>query len=337
MESHSPIIKKLHDRSQLVIGLLLFFPVTIGALFGTGPAQLSGNMSILSWGSVIGIFILDYMFLELLGDKIVCWIQKTVNFFLLIEICSFGIVLVALSLLPKGGSYATLSFYKYAYVVGLGCLTFIPLVILIAFTLNFVYLTIHEIIEGFKRAQPERLAEQAYLYSEMEIRKQCMFAMAAFANITKKGEGETPITFSSIHSFLTHCANISKILWSPKPNPKHPGATLKEAIGENVADRLHIGGSSPIKVKKYRDTLDHYDERIVKWVKEALIRKEKHREVPIVDMTIGKKTIADALYLRHYDPETGIFTLMSEELNLKTLHDEVFEIEKKTGGPLMQR
>lgn len=155
MESHNQIIKKLRDRSQLVIGLLLFFPVTIGALFGTGPDQLRGNMNILSWGSTIGIFIFDYLFIELLGIKIASWIQKTINVFLLIEIGSFGIVLVALSLLPEGGSYFILSFYKYAYIAGLGCLTFIPLIILVVFTLNFVYLTIFEVASYFKRKHRE--------------------------------------------------------------------------------------------------------------------------------------------------------------------------------------
>lgn len=178
--------------------------------------------------------------------------------------------------------------------------------------------------------------EQAYLYAVMEIRKQCMFAIAAFNNITKKGEGETPLTFSSIHSFLTHSANISKVLWSPKPNPKYPGETLKEVIGQDVADRLRIGGSSPIKDMKVRDGLDHYDARIAKWVKEAVERNKNGNVIPIVDIAIGKKNIPNALYLRHYDPETGVFTFMGEELNLKNLHDEVLMIEDRTGGPLIQ-
>ncbi|GEM_PF-5514202 len=180
-------------------------------------------------------------------------------------------------------------------------------------------------------AQSKKLSEQAYQYAVVEIRCQCLFAMETFKNITKKGEGEKIMTFSSIHSFLTHCANISKILWS-RPNPKYPGVTFKEVIGENVSDRLRIGGSSPIKDMEHRDGLDHYDERIVRWVKDALSRNGK-KEIPIVDLTIGEKHFSDALYLRHYDPEAGLFTFIGKELNLKVLYDEVVRINGIVRGP----
>ena len=54
------------------------------------------------------------------------------------------------------------------------------------------------------------------LQAQREIGVQILFALAAFENISKKGEDDAIITFSSIHSFLTHCANISKLLYSPK-------------------------------------------------------------------------------------------------------------------------
>lgn len=142
MEVQDTIIKTIKERSQIVIALLLFFPVVIEALFKIEPNQLSGDMSILSWGSVIGIFIFNYLFIELVGEKFTNWIKKTVNHLLALEIASFAFVLVSLSLLPKGGSYLLITFYKYGYVAGLGCLTFIPLIIIAIFTLDFVYLSI---------------------------------------------------------------------------------------------------------------------------------------------------------------------------------------------------
>ncbi len=181
-------------------------------------------------------------------------------------------------------------------------------------------------------AQSDSYAEQAYQFAVMEVGNQCMFADTAFSNITIKGEGEILLTFSSIHSFLTHCANISKILWSKK-NKKKPDATLQEVIGQPVADRLRIGGSSPIKKMWYRDGLDHYDERIVTWVRDALDRRKNEKEIPIIELAVGKKNIEGAFYLRHYDPDSKIFTLMGKECNLNALHEEIIRIAKIVGTP----
>ena len=52
------------------------------------------------------------------------------------------------------------------------------------------------------------------IQAEREVVIQILFALAAFKNITKKGECNAIETFSSIHSYLTHCANISRLLWS---------------------------------------------------------------------------------------------------------------------------
>lgn len=59
-----------------------------------------------------------------------------------------------------------------------------------------------------------RKTERDY-WVEMSIREiwtQAHFAELAYANIDIKATKDTDIVFSSIHSFLSHCAMVSKLL-----------------------------------------------------------------------------------------------------------------------------
>lgn len=54
--------------------------------------------------------------------------------------------------------------------------------------------------------------------SVLEIRAQAQFAKMTYKNIKKKlGTGDEWAVFSSIHSFLSHCAMISKMLQAKGP------------------------------------------------------------------------------------------------------------------------
>ena len=49
-----------------------------------------------------------------------------------------------------------------------------------------------------------------------EIWTQCRFAEISYSNIIDKSRRDVDTTFSSIHSFLSHCGIVSKLLWSLK-------------------------------------------------------------------------------------------------------------------------
>lgn len=170
-----------------------------------------------------------------------------------------------------------------------------------------------------KNLSPEKgyLGFQALREIDLQIR----FALTAFENITKKGEGDLITTFSSIHSFLTHCANISRLLWSPASNHN---SSIKKELGDDLSALLNIPTLSLLKNRKFRDDLDHYDERLIEWIKNAYPNKQA-----TTDLVIGEKLQNKGmLYLRHYEPQSHVYTFNNKELNLKDLHDEITNLSQ---------
>lgn len=151
-----------------------------------------------------------------------------------------------------------------------------------------------------------------------EISTQCTFAKISYGNIDIKAKKDLPVVFSSIHSFLSHCAMVSKFLWS-----KH----LKTADNRKIATILGISGSYKIKKHKTRNALEHYDKHLKDWV------AEKGPEVLIYDFNIGpKKQLSipeNSVLVRHYEPEECLFTMLAEELKLDVLFSEVEEIKRR--------
>lgn len=95
---------------------------------------------------------------------------------------------------------------------------------------------------------------------EMSIREiwtQAHFAEIAYKNINPKSIKGTGAVFSSIHSFLSHCANVSKMLTADD------GENTPKTIG----DILGVSHDSDIHKRRFRNHLEHYDERLKKWIK----------------------------------------------------------------------
>lgn len=92
---------------------------------------------------------------------------------------------------------------------------------------------------------------------EMSIREiwtQCHFAELAYKNLDAKSITGTDAFFSSIHSFLSHCATVSKLL---------------EADGDSltIEDVLKVPPTSIIHARTARNHLEHYDDRLKKWIR----------------------------------------------------------------------
>jgi hypothetical protein len=145
---------------------------------------------------------------------------------------------------------------------------------------------------------------------EMSIREiwtQAHFAEISFGNINTKGALGVDLVFSSIHSFLSHCAMISKMI---KPEFKD-----KEIIGKI----LSIDINSIIHNKDPRNHLEHYDDRLQKWI------KEKGVNACFGEHNIGPKSYFQKpgmVFESHYDPTNGIFTYVDKEVNLNKLFKE---------------
>jgi hypothetical protein len=127
---------------------------------------------------------------------------------------------------------------------------------------------------------------------EMSIREiwtQCHFAEIAFKNINTKAPYGTDPVFSSIHSFLSHCSNVSKMLKATdKDRPKPIGdftfreiyekprrflsaiySTLVNDKGpppKSIGNILCLPISSVIHKRQFRNNLEHYESRLKQWI-----------------------------------------------------------------------
>lgn len=154
---------------------------------------------------------------------------------------------------------------------------------------------------------------------EMSIREiwtQAHYAEIAYGNINPKAINAIDAVFSSIHSFLSHCAMVSKML----------KAKYIENSSTNIDDILEIPSSSPIHKRKFRNSLEHYDKELKKWIKEKGINSV------IGTYNIGPKSmigIPNMIFVKHYDPTDNTFTFVNEDLNLGNLFQEVTQIKGK--------
>lgn len=153
---------------------------------------------------------------------------------------------------------------------------------------------------------------------EMSIREiwtQANFARIAYRNINPKAIKGTDAVFSSIYSFLSHCANVSKMLIAD--DGENPPKT--------IGDILKVSENSDIHNRKFRNHLEHYDERLKKWI------KEKGINAMIGTYNIGPKSmiqIPNMIFISHYDPSNNIFTFVNEDFDLSLLYREVQRIKK---------
>ena len=161
--------------------------------------------------------------------------------------------------------------------------------------------------------QPQRTEKDFWIeMSVREIWTQAHFAELAYKNLDPKAKANSDAVFSSIHSFLSHCAIISKLLKS-------------SGEGARIADVLGIDDSSPIHNRTFRNHLEHYDERLKKWI------QEKGLNASIGTYNVGPKSainVGNFVYVSHYDPKTTTFTFVDEDLDLGPLIVEVEKIKR---------
>ena len=150
-----------------------------------------------------------------------------------------------------------------------------------------------------------------------EIWTQAHFAEIAYKNIDPKVIHGTDAVFSSIHSFLSHCAMVSKMLVA-----EDDGIPPK-----SIEDILNIHHSSIIHNREFRNNLEHYDERLKRWI------GQYPAGANVGTYNIGPKAmikIPNMIYVSHYDPSDNTFTFVNEDFNLNTLCQEVQKIKDIT-------
>jgi len=175
---------------------------------------------------------------------------------------------------------------------------------------------------------------------EMSIREiwtQCHFAELAYKNIYPKVKRGTDGAFSSIHSFLSHCAMVSKMLKAQdetiyKNAPIRVIRRYLEKLGickidkpDSIGEILGISGNSIIHNRKFRNQLEHYDKELKRWIRKKGINSN------IGTYNIGLKSMIQApniVYISHYDPKKTTFTFINKDINLSELYTDVKRIKK---------
>lgn len=178
------------------------------------------------------------------------------------------------------------------------------------------------------------------IWVEMSIREiwtQCHFAERAYFNIDPKANRATDVVFSSIHSFLSHCAMVSRMLKAKKEknslfgNHKwHFGkiSLILQIANKNnstsIGEVLGISENSPIHKRKFRNSIEHYDERLKDWI------DEYPPSINVGTYNIGPKssiTRKNFIFVSHYDPINDVFTFVNQDIRLSELKNEVSKIK----------
>lgn len=93
---------------------------------------------------------------------------------------------------------------------------------------------------------------------------------------------------------------------------------------KSIGDILNIPKSSIIHNRRFRNHLEHYDERLKKWIKEKGINSA------IGTYNIGPKSmigIPNMIFVSHYDPHDNTFTFVNEDFDLGVLYQDVQRIK----------
>ncbi|MEK6531803.1 MAG: hypothetical protein AABZ23_04835 [Deltaproteobacteria bacterium] len=153
------------------------------------------------------------------------------------------------------------------------------------------------------------------LWIEMTIREiwtQANLAELAYRNLALRAG--TDASFSFIHAFLTHCANVSEMLAAG--DGENPPKTIGEV--------LEVSNGSYIHSRIFRNHLAHFDKRVREWIcnKGTKAVAGATSVAPKSKLMIPGKSLVS-----HYDPANKIFTFMDEDFNISALYDEVIKVK----------
>jgi hypothetical protein len=143
--------------------------------------------------------------------------------------------------------------------------------------------------------------------SQIEFAKRCFTAYREAEDCN-----DIPGIFFHIHHFVIHVANVDKLL-SPKPS------SFRAAV---LRDRIDLTGINLKPLRKLRNHLEHFDERLDAWVK-------NYDGYPFFDNNIvtGTKGFPKKAFLRALDGD--IFKFHGESYDLVELYHQVVKIQER--------
>jgi hypothetical protein len=137
--------------------------------------------------------------------------------------------------------------------------------------------------------------------------------------------------FRSLHSFLTHAAVVSRLLWPGAPRRRRGedreshNRRKAQAVsrGDQVRLALSLKEERPADQRALRDNLEHFDERLDDWVLNgSRVRFEDRRLGPPGRLLSPEQQDV----MRWFDQTEGSFYFRGERFDLKALAAWIKEV-----------
>jgi hypothetical protein len=150
-------------------------------------------------------------------------------------------------------------------------------------------------------------------------------AREAFERFTvAKAAGDTNENqVSAIHEALGHAGSLSRFFWPSGLGGRGKLKGLKTARAKKLREAFGLTDNSPLKDRRLRDFLEHFDERL----DEYLLRNDAGYFFP--DAMIGEVELADERaghIFKLVDPRSSCFVLLGEKHFFQGIQTEVYSI-----------
>ncbi|WP_155806002.1 hypothetical protein [Erythrobacter litoralis] len=113
------------------------------------------------------------------------------------------------------------------------------------------------------KISPENFPPYAFAFYGVAIDEAARLAVRSFMDYSDAIEdGASPSEAAGLlHDAINHCAAVSRFFW---PSPK-AGAVARYR-GEKLRELYKIDDASPLNDRNLRNSLEHHDERIDRWI-----------------------------------------------------------------------
>lgn len=182
-----------------------------------------------------------------------------------------------------------------------------------------------------------------------EIATQCRFALNAAAHVTaalqelhelapdaapreqRRAHAEV---FRTIHSFLTHASNVSRLLWPAPPRRRRKesdaryhercSAVRRIARAAELRSVLNLPENDhPLRNRRLRDHLEHFDERLDHWEETSKSHNYAQDIIAPAGAIVGMEATD---MMRWFDPSTGSFVFRGEAYDLRQFATSLREL-----------
>ncbi len=174
------------------------------------------------------------------------------------------------------------------------------------------------IVENFQGVLPQFEAFYIqYIFSKGFL---CLQAFKKFENLCLQKDAleKHEEIFEALHTALSHCAAISRFFW-----PSRDGILkLHEERGKKLRDAFRISDESPIKHRKLRDAIEHFDEKL----DEYLLSHEMETTIMLFVTDNMPASEDNAIILRHINIYNCEVSILGEVYSYGEITSEIFRI-----------